>query len=112
LRELEIAEKAVLVVNRAEKRMELSAKQIESTVDLPVFATFPNDYAGVTRAIRKAQQPSPRLAASARRFAKHLGGRTGDAPPKRTFIEFFHLKTVRRWANRPEPAPADESALV
>jgi len=90
MRELGIADKAVLVVNRTEKRMDLSVKEIEASVKLPVFATFPNHYHDVTAAIRTAQ-PSPRLAPSTKSFVDQLTGSNPAEHHKRTFIEFFHL---------------------
>jgi pilus assembly protein CpaE len=111
MRELEIADKAVLVVNRVEKRMELSLEEIEKTVKLPVFATFPNHYADVTMALRNAQ-PAPRLAASTRKFVENLSGKTTtDERPKRTFIEFLHLNAMRRWAGKAEPVVVDQQVI-
>jgi pilus assembly protein CpaE len=101
LRELDLADKAVLVLNRVEKRMNLSIQQIESMIDLPVFATFPNEYADVTRAIREAQ-PSAKLAADTKKFVKKLSGK-GDQPRKRNFIEFFSVRSIRRWSDQEEP---------
>ena len=61
LKKLDLFDKVSLVVNRVSGRMELSFAEIEKTVGLPVFMSFPSDYADVTAAIR-AGRPSPKLA--------------------------------------------------
>jgi len=68
---LDLADKAYLVVNRATKLMDLTAPEMEKTVGLQLFATFPNEYRDVTRAAREGN-PSPKLAGSARDFAEKL----------------------------------------
>lgn len=89
LRKLEWEDKTQLLLNRATKRMEVPIEEIEALVGLPVFATFPCDYADVTRSIRLAES-SPKLAASIRLFVEKLDEkRTPDKRPR--FIERFSV---------------------
>jgi pilus assembly protein CpaE len=89
LRSLEWEDKTKLLLNRAAKKMELSNDEIEATVGLPVFASFPCEYADVTRSIRRAES-SPKLAASIKQFLEKLEERQAAPKEKRTrFIERF-----------------------
>ena len=82
------------MVNRVSARAELTFAEIEKTVGLPVYMSFPSDYADVTAAIR-AGRPSPKLAAGAQKFAEQLLGRENKPQKQRRFIERFGLVPMR-----------------
>lgn len=90
LRKLEWEDKTELLLNRATKRMEIPLDEIEALVGLPVFASFPCDYADVTRSIRQAES-SPRLAASIRKFVEKLDERKAPEEKRLRFIERFAM---------------------
>ncbi len=90
LRKLELEEKTSLLLNRTTRRMELSLDEVETTLGLPVFATFPCDYADVTRATRKGHA-SPNLAPSVKKFVEKLNERRPEEKKRARFIERFAL---------------------
>jgi len=94
LKKLELFDKVSLVVNRVSSRGELSFTEIEKTVGLPVYMSFPSDYADVTAAIR-AGRPSPKLAANAQKFAAMLLDRETKPKKQRSFIERFGIVPMR-----------------
>jgi Flp pilus assembly CpaE family ATPase len=94
LQKLELHEKVSLLVNRASKRMELDVEEIEKTVGLPVFMSFPCDYANVTTAIQKGQAAS-KLSGAAREFAHKLLNSAPRQPDKKRFIEHFAVLPLR-----------------
>jgi pilus assembly protein CpaE len=94
LKKLELFDKVSLVVNRASSRVELSFTEIEKTVGLPVYISFPSDYADVNAAIR-AGRPSPKLAASAQKFAAMLLDKESKPKKQRSFIERFGIVSMR-----------------
>ena len=92
-RQLELEDRLSLVLNRVTKRMELTMAEIESTVGLPVAASFPSDYVSVAKSIREAQMPT-NLAGPFRQFAETLFNK----PPqekKQRFIERFAVVPLR-----------------
>jgi pilus assembly protein CpaE len=94
LRRHEWEDKTRLLLNRVSKRMELNLEEVEATVGLPVFATFPCDYADVTRATRKAEA-SPKLAPSIREFVEKLGNPKPEKKKRSRFIERFAVVPAR-----------------
>jgi Flp pilus assembly CpaE family ATPase len=93
LRRLDWEDKTKLLLNRVSKKMELSVEEIENTVGLPVYATFPCEYGDVTKATRRAEAP-PKLVPAIRQFIEKLGA--PKAEEKRTrFIERFALVPAR-----------------
>jgi len=94
LRRHEWEDKTRLLLNRVSKRMELKVEEVEATVGLPVFATFPCDYADVTRSIRKAEA-SAKLAPSIRQFVEKLGEPKLQPKKRSRFIEKFALVPAR-----------------
>lgn len=88
LHRLEWEDKTKLLLNRVTKRMDLSIEEIEATVGLPVFATFPCNYGDVTRATRRGESPA-KLAPSIQQFIEKLGERQSAAPRRARFIERF-----------------------
>ena len=93
LQRLDWTDKACLVVNRVTKSMELSVAEMEKTVGLPLYATFPNEYVDVTRAAREGN-PSPKLAGAAREFAEKLLKKKFEEKRAR-FIERFAVVPAR-----------------
>ena len=51
LKQLELADRICLLLNRCQKRPMITPAQIEELVGVPVYMTFPNDYQGVQRAL-------------------------------------------------------------
>ena len=94
LQKLELNDRVSLVLNRASKRMDLTVQEIEKTVGLPVFVSFPSDYANVTRAIEDGQ-PAAKLAGAAQEFTGKLRSSSRSQPEKKRFIENFAVLPVR-----------------
>jgi pilus assembly protein CpaE len=94
LRKLDLLDKVSLVVNRVSSHMVLNFTEIEKTVGLPVYMSFPCDYADVTAAIR-AGRPAPKLTGSVQKFAKMLLDRQTQTQKPRRFIERFGLAPLR-----------------
>jgi pilus assembly protein CpaE len=94
LQKLELFDKVSLLVNRATKRMELDLEEIEKTVGLPVFMSFPCDYANVSKAIQNGQ-PATKLSGAAHEFAEKLLKAAPHKPDKKRFIEQFAILPLR-----------------
>jgi pilus assembly protein CpaE len=94
LRKLDLLDKVSLLLNRMSGHMALGLAEIEKTVGLPVFMSFPCDYADVTASIR-AGRPAPKLASSVQKFAKLLLDRQAGPEKPRRFIERFGLVPIR-----------------
>jgi pilus assembly protein CpaE len=90
LRKLEWEDKTRLLVNRVAKKMELTLDEIEKTVGLPVYASFPCDYADVTRSIKRAES-SPKLAASIKQFVDKVSEKKARETMRVRFIERFAM---------------------
>ncbi len=94
MRKLEWEDKTRLIVNRVTRRMELSIEQIEETVGLPVYATFPCSYADVTRATRNGEA-SPKLAPYVKAFVEKVLDKKAPEPKRPRFIERFAVVPAR-----------------
>jgi pilus assembly protein CpaE len=94
LQKLELRDKVSLLVNRASKRMEIDVEGIEKTVGLPVFMSFPCDYANVSTAIQNGQ-PATKLSGAARDFAAKLLNASPHSPERKRFIEHFAILPLR-----------------
>jgi len=94
LRKLDLLDKTSLLINRVSNNMELSFAEIEKTVGLPIYMSFPSDYADVTAAIR-AGRPAPKLASSVHRFVSMLMDREVATGKPRRFIERFGWVPLR-----------------
>jgi pilus assembly protein CpaE len=94
LRKLDLLDKVSLLINRVSNDMMLSMAEIEKTVGLPVFASFPSDYGDVTEAIRVGRA-APKLATSVQKFAKLLLDKQVEPEKPRRFIERFGLVPMR-----------------
>jgi pilus assembly protein CpaE len=94
LRRLELEDKARLLVNRVPTRMTFSEADIETSVGLPVFATFPCHYADVTLSARTAQA-SPKLTPAIKEFVEKLREKKLPGEKRSRFIERFALVPAR-----------------
>jgi len=94
LRKLEWEDKTSLLLNRATKRMELTNDELEATVGMPVFASFPCSYADVTRSVRRAEA-SPKLAESIKQFVEKVDTPKPLKEKRNRFIERFALVPSR-----------------
>jgi pilus assembly protein CpaE len=94
LTRLELDDKVKLLVNRVSRRMELTIEQIETSVGMPVFSTFPCNYADVTRATHAAKE-SPKLAPSIKEFVEKLSEKKASDKKRARFIERFALVPAR-----------------
>jgi pilus assembly protein CpaE len=94
LRKLDLLDKAALILNRVSKNMEFTISEIESMVGLPVHASVPCDYRGVTKAIRDAK-PAACMAESMRALADSILNRKRQAPRRHRFVEQFALAPLR-----------------
>ena len=92
LQKLELADKSALLVNRHTKTSELSLKEIEKVVGLPVFASFGSAYQDVTTAARNGRA-SQALKPSFAAFAAKLLAK--EMPAKPRFMERFALVPAR-----------------
>jgi pilus assembly protein CpaE len=90
LRKLELEDKACLLVNRVSRKSDLGADEIEETVGMPVFMSFPCDYADVTKSIREAKQAA-KLAPSIREFVQKVLDKTPPKEKRTRFIQRFAL---------------------
>jgi pilus assembly protein CpaE len=92
LRSLELGDRVALLLNRSEKRHLSSSEEIEQLFGLPLYMAFPNDYAGVHRALTagKGVSPSSELGKCFERLAKQLtGGSSAPAQQKPGLLSFF-----------------------
>lgn len=94
LQKLELHDKVSIILNRAASRMELSVKEIEEAVGLPVFTSFPCDYANVSGAIRTGQ-PASKLSGAAQDFVGTLLNITKQKKERKRFIETFAVVPAR-----------------
>jgi pilus assembly protein CpaE len=94
LRRHDWEDKTRLLLNRVSKRMELTVEEVEATVGLPVYATFPCEYADITRSIRKAEASS-KLAPSIKQFVEKLGETKTPKKKRSRFVEKFALVPAR-----------------
>jgi pilus assembly protein CpaE len=91
---LDLANKVQLVVNRTRKGNSLSLAEIEEIVGLPIFASFPCDYADVTKSIQNGCC-SQALSASAESFAGKLLDKKPKPEKRARFLERFAIMPLR-----------------
>jgi Flp pilus assembly CpaE family ATPase len=94
LRGFGLGKRVALVVNRYPKHHPLTPEQISDIVDVPVVATLPNDYRGVTSALSKGTfvDSKSELGRSYTALANSiLENPVGDEEPKKKFLEFFSV---------------------
>lgn len=92
LRNFELDTRVGVILNRTTKKAIFSKQQVEEILGIPVTHTFPNDYAGVTRAMTAGTflEPASELGKMFTEFAADLvERRTAASEGKRKFLEFF-----------------------
>lgn len=92
---LEMGDKIRMIVNRTRKGTSLDLPEIEKIVGLPVYASFPCDYANVTKSIQEGTSSSA-LSQSVEAFASKLLHKKAEPQEKRTkFLERFAITPLR-----------------
>jgi pilus assembly protein CpaE len=66
LRSQDLGERVSILLNRSQKRGQISPEEMEKLFGMPVFMTFPNDYAGVHKALTDGKQVEAKSALGAR----------------------------------------------
>jgi Flp pilus assembly CpaE family ATPase len=98
LKRLNLADRAAIVVNRAQKKSLVSREQIEDVLKVPVVASFTNDYHRVNAALTagKPIDANSELGKQLESFAASLLERkhtVGDAKGKLT--DYFSLSSAK-----------------
>jgi pilus assembly protein CpaE len=91
---LDLADKIQMVVNRTRKGASLTLSEIEEIVGLPVFASFPCDYADVTKSIQNGSSSSA-LSHSIEAFAAKLLDKKPTLEKRVRFLERFAIMPLR-----------------
>lgn len=92
---LDMQDRVSLLLNRVQNRTLISASNVEEIVGLPVFMSFPNDYAGVHEAVTRGEAiAGGRLAKAFAQFSSALNDRKRPGQRKR-FIEHFSVLPAR-----------------
>jgi pilus assembly protein CpaE len=95
LKQVDLAERVCILLNRCQKRPLITPAQIEQLLGLPVYMTFPNDYQGVQRALTAGKWVEPngelgkQFTALANAMFEHKPA--AAVPDKKRFIEFFSV---------------------
>jgi pilus assembly protein CpaE len=97
LRNLDLDTRVSVVLNRCQKKAIFSKEQVEEILGVPVIQTFPNDYAGVSKAVTSGSivEINSDLGKSFAQFAQDLLERKvmGTGESKKKFLEFFSMPT-------------------
>lgn len=96
LKQVDLAERVCIILNRCQKRSLISPAQIEQLLGVPVYMTFPNDYQGVQRALTAGRWVEPGSDLGKQfsvlvqtMFETKPAATQGEA--KKKFIEFFSV---------------------
>lgn len=96
LREQDMGSRVSILLNRAQKRHSISLSEIEKLLGAPIHMTFPNDYAGVHKALTagKSVDPSSELGNRCRELAETMiPSKVAAAPEKkRSLMDAFSGK--------------------
>jgi Flp pilus assembly CpaE family ATPase len=98
LHHLDLADRAVILLNRQGKRGGMEIAEIEKLVSIPVEAVFPNDYVGVNRALANgdpAAKGSDFMRQCTVLAQKLLTKKVEPVTEKRRFIEYFSVMPAR-----------------
>ncbi len=81
LRAQELDSRVSILLNRAQKRMQIPIEEMEKLFGMPIHMTFPNDYSGVHKALTAGKQvdPSSDLGKRYRELAETMVTRKGAA---------------------------------
>ena len=84
LRGQDLAERVSIILNRSQKKGQISVEEMEKLFGMPVFMTLPNDYSGVHHALTAGKQvnPSSPLGSRIHELAEAMAGK--KSPPKGT----------------------------
>ncbi|MBK9171080.1 MAG: hypothetical protein IPM24_26980 [Bryobacterales bacterium] len=85
LRAQDLDSKVAVILNRTQKSQQITTEEMEKLFGCPIYMNFPNDYAGVNKALTagKAVSPSSALGQRCRHLAESMLARKGDAPERR-----------------------------
>ena len=91
LREQDLSGKVSILLNRAQKRHQISIEEMESLFGLPIHTAFPNDYTGVHRALTagKPVDPGSELGRKYRELAESLIPKPQVAPEAKKRTSLF-----------------------
>jgi pilus assembly protein CpaE len=95
LKQVDLADRVSVLLNRCQKRPLISPQQIEELLGLPVHMTFPNDYQGVHRALTFGRWVEPNTELG-KQFPLLAQSMLSHKPifaegNKKKFIEFFSV---------------------
>jgi pilus assembly protein CpaE len=96
LKQVDLAERVCILLNRCQKRPLITPAQIEQLLGLPVYMTFPNDYQGVQRALTSGKwvEENGELGRQFTALTNAMFDQKPAAAPhesKKRFIEFFSV---------------------
>ena len=95
LRSQDLAGRVRILLNRSQKRGQISLDEMEKLFGMPIHMTFPNDYAGVHAALtagKNVNSSSP-LGSRYRELAESMLGKKAEAPDrKRGFLDMLTRK--------------------
>jgi pilus assembly protein CpaE len=95
LRSQDLADRVRILLNRSQKRGQISLDEMEKLFGMPIHMTFPNDYAGVHAALTagKCVDPASPLGSRYRELAQSmLGKKSPAADRKRGFMDMLSRK--------------------
>jgi Flp pilus assembly CpaE family ATPase len=95
LKQLDLADRVCVLLNRCQKRPLITPAQIEQLVGTPVYMTFPNDYQGVQRALTAGRwvEPNTDLGRQFTSLAQAMFEvkQPAAVDSRKRFIEFFSV---------------------
>jgi pilus assembly protein CpaE len=94
LRSQDLAERVSILLNRSQKKGQISLEEMEKLFGMPVFMTFPNDYLGVHHALTLGKQvevTSP-LGSRIRELAQAMAGKKASPATKRGLMDMLTRK--------------------
>jgi pilus assembly protein CpaE len=95
LRSQDLDGRVSIILNRSQKRGQISLEEIEKLFGMPIHMTFPNDYAGVHKALTDAKQvdSGSLLGSRFRELAESMSGRKpAHVEKKRGFMDMLSRK--------------------
>lgn len=106
LKQLDLADRVSVLLNRCQKRALISPQQIEQLLGAPVYMTFPNDYQGVQRALTAGRwvDASSELGKQFTLLAQNMFELKAmpAADSKKRFIEFFSVMPSKSVVRAPK----------
>jgi Flp pilus assembly CpaE family ATPase len=85
LRSQDLDGRVSILLNRAQKKGQISQQEMENLFGMPIHMTFPNDYAGVHKALTAGKQveASSALGSRYRELAQTMVGKKAASPEKK-----------------------------